>query len=162
MKQRSNLSLALSTLFFTALQPGLVAGYFPWLIAKDDYIQKLAQPFGLQQHLGIAIGAVGFVIMMSCIVRFAVEGMGTLSPADPTTRLVVKGLYKYSRNPMYVGVMGLLIGESAFTQSSSLWMYSIIIFAAFNTYVVFFEETRLKRDFGKEYGEYCEHVRRWL
>ncbi|HWA35237.1 MAG TPA: hypothetical protein VG737_13950, partial [Cyclobacteriaceae bacterium] len=83
MKKRSAVSLALSTVFFTALQPGLVAGYFPWLLAKEGLLQKLAQPFGLQQHLGIVIGAVGFVIMMSCIVRFAVEGMGTLSPADP-------------------------------------------------------------------------------
>src|ERR1043165_1790670 len=98
MKQRSAFSLALSTIFFTALQPGLVTGYFPWLIAKEGFVEKLTQPFGLQQHLGIAIGVVGFVIMMSCIVRFAVEGMGTLSPADPTTRLVIRGLYKYSRN----------------------------------------------------------------
>ncbi len=162
MKQRSALSLALSTLFFTALQPGLVTGYFPWLIARESFLEKLTQPFGLQQHLGIAVGAVGFVIMMSCIVRFSAEGMGTLSPADPTTRLVIGGLYKYSRNPMYVGVMGLLVGESTFTQSSPLWIYSILIFSAFNFYIIFFEEPRLKRDFGNEYGEYCERVRRWL
>src|SRR4051794_26027481 len=104
MKKRSALSLTFSAMFFTALQPGMVAGYFPWLIGKEGFLQKLAQPFGTQQHLGILIGAVGFVIMMSCIVRFAVEGMGTLSPADPTKRLVIRGLYKYSRNPMYVGV----------------------------------------------------------
>jgi protein-S-isoprenylcysteine O-methyltransferase Ste14 len=162
MKSRSAFSLILSTIFFTALQPGIVAGYFPWLVSKDSFLQKFAQPFGLQQHLGIVIGAVGFVIMMGCIVRFAVEGMGTLSPADPTKRLVIRGLYKYSRNPMYVGVMGLLIGESVFTQSSPLWIYSIVIFSAFNIYIIFFEEPRLRRDFGKEYGEYCERVRRWM
>jgi protein-S-isoprenylcysteine O-methyltransferase Ste14 len=162
MKSRSALSLALSTIFFTALQPGLVAGYFPWLIARDDFQGRLAQPFGLQQYLGIVIGMLGFVIMMICIARFAMEGMGTLSPADPTKRLVIRGLYKYSRNPMYIGVTGLLVGESVFTQSSALWMYSIIVFAMFNLYIVFFEEPRLKRDFGKEYGDYCAAVRRWL
>lgn len=162
MNTRSAFSLALSNLIFTILQPGLVAGYFPWLIGREEFIYRIEQPFSTQQHLGIGISAVGFAIMISCIVRFAVEGKGTLSPADPTKRLVIKGLYTYSRNPMYVGVMGLLIGESVFTQSSVLWVYSILIFAAFNLYIVFFEEPRLRRDFGKEYGEYCAKVRRWM
>jgi protein-S-isoprenylcysteine O-methyltransferase Ste14 len=75
-------------------------------------------------------------------------GKGTLSPADPTKKLVVKGLYRFSRNPMYVGVTMMLVGESIFFQSTALWTYSLIIFIAFNIFILFFEEPRLLDDFG--------------
>src|SRR5215475_4678777 len=117
-------SLLLRNLFFTVIHPGLVAGLFPYWILNG----KIYEPFrkGLQfiHYLGISVFLIGLVIMLSCILRFAFEGRGTLSPADPTKRLVTHGLYKFSRNPMYVGVMLILIGESIFYQSVSLGYYS--------------------------------------
>lgn len=104
----------------------------------------------------------GFFIMLICIVRFATEGKGTLSPIDPTKKLVVKGLYNYSRNPMYVGVILLLVGEAFFWQSLMLAGYSTLVFIGFNLFIIFHEEPRLKRDFKDEYKAYCEKVRRWI
>lgn len=100
--------------------------------------------------------------MFHCIVRFAIDGLGTLSPADPTKRLVTFGLYRFSRNPMYVGVMMILLGEVVFTQSAYLLFYSIGIFVLFNLFIVYREEPRLKKDFGQDYETYRKTVRRWI
>ena len=100
--------------------------------------------------------------MLECIFRFAVEGRGTLSPADPTKKLVIRGLYRFSRNPMYIGVMMILIGEAIFFQSKNLWIYLLFIFLAFNLFVLLVEEPRFRKDFGKDYYKYCKEVRRWF
>ena len=156
------LSLFLRNLFFTLLQPGLVAGLFPYWILNKKISELFKGPFNWHHYVAAFIFLVGFVIMIHCIIRFAVEGLGTLSPADPTKRLVIKGLYKYSRNPMYIGVMLMLIGEAWFFQSSSLWWYALFVFLAFNLFVMLVEEPRLRRDFGQEYTEYCKRVGRWI
>ncbi len=104
----------------------------------------------------------GFLILMSCILRFATEGKGTISPIDPTKNLVAKGLYRYSRNPMYVGVMLLLLGEAVFWQSLFLAGYAAVVFIGFNLFIIIHEEPRLKRDFGTEYELYFQKVRRWF
>jgi protein-S-isoprenylcysteine O-methyltransferase Ste14 len=122
----------------------------------------LIKPFELNSYIGIIIFIVGLVVMLSCIARFAIEGRGTLSPADPTKRLVIHGLYKYSRNPMYLGVMLILIGESIFFNSTQLWLYSFFVFICFNLFVLLVEEPRLRRDFSSEYEEYCRKVGRWF
>jgi protein-S-isoprenylcysteine O-methyltransferase Ste14 len=106
--------------------------------------------------------AFGLIITLRCILQFALEGKGTLSPIDPTKRLVVRGLYRYSRNPMYVGVMMILIGEAIVTQSATLWIYLAIIFIAFQLFIMLHEEPRLRKDFGQEYLVYCGKVRRWF
>jgi len=100
--------------------------------------------------------------MVICIYEFAVFGKGTLSPLDPTKRLVVRGLYRYSRNPMYVGVMLMLIGEAIFAASIPLLIYLVLVFIGFNLFILLHEEPRLKRDFAEEYAEYCKKVRRWI
>ena len=86
----------------------------------------------------------------------------TLSPADPTKRLVTRGLYKFSRNPIYVGVMMILIGEAIFFQSYDLWVYLLFTFVSLNLFVMLIEEPRLRKDFGEGYYQYCQKVRRWL
>jgi protein-S-isoprenylcysteine O-methyltransferase Ste14 len=159
---QNRVSLALRNLFFTVLQPGIVAGAIPWFITKKDIGDSLPNAFLFRHYVGIVIFLVGLVIMFHCIIRFAIEGFGTLSPADPTKRLVISGLYKFSRNPMYVGVMMILIGEVIFSLSVSLLIYSIGIFILFNLFIVYREEPRLRRDFGKEYDEYITKVRRWI
>ena len=100
--------------------------------------------------------------MVDCIARFATQGKGTLSPADPTKKLVVTGLYRYSRNPMYIGVLLILAGEMVFFQSLYLALYLLIIFAVFNLFVLLIEEPRLKKDFGEEYRIYANNVKRWI
>ena len=157
-------SLFIRNLVFTILQPGLVAGLIPyWIVgnnANDIFVQQLMQR-GLH-YSGALLFLIGFAIMLHCIISFAVQGRGTLSPVDPTLRLVVTGLYKFSRNPMYIGVILMLIGEAIFFRSVDLWIYSLVVFVAFNIFILLVEEPRLRRDFGEEYKRYCEKVRRWI
>ena len=156
------LSLLLRNLFFTIIQPGLVAGLFPYWILGDKIKKVFSCDFQFYQYLGATLFLIGLVIMLECIIRFAIEGRGTLSPADPTKKLVTKGLYRFSRNPMYVGVMLILIGEAVFFESYSLWIYLLCIFLAFNLFIFLIEEPRLRKDFGVEYEQYCKKVRRWI
>lgn len=156
------LSLFFRNFFFTLLQPGMVAGLFPYLILREKVKPTLDELFGLPQYFGSIIFFFGLIIMIKTIVQFALEGKGTLSPADPTKKLVIKGLYRFSRNPMYIGVMAMLIGEAIFFEAGIFWLYVIFIGLAFNLFILFVEEPRLKRDFGEEYENYKAHVRRWI
>ncbi|MEW4922300.1 isoprenylcysteine carboxylmethyltransferase family protein [Algibacter sp. 2305UL17-15] len=156
------LSLFIRNLLFTILQPGLVAGLIPLWITGFRINNLFGKVWQLHHYIGIIVFLIGFVIMLWCIISFAIKGRGTLSPADPTKRLVVAGLYKFSRNPMYVGVTLILIGEAIFFQSVELWIYLLLVFITFNIFVILIEEPRLRNDFGEEYQRYCEKVRRWI
>jgi len=162
MKHRRTGSLLISSLFFTILQPGLVAGLIPYWILGSRVREVVTSSYGMGQYWGMLLFFIGLFILIECIFRFAFEGRGTLSPADPTKRLVGKGLYKFSRNPMYVGVTSMLIGEALFFEAGQFWYYVIGIALIFNLFILWVEEPRLKRDFGEEYNQYCRQVRRWL
>ena len=156
------LSLLLRNLFFTILQPGIVAGLIPYWLVRGSIHHAFEKPLYSWQFLSILVFIFGVYLMLDCIFRFAIKGRGTLSPADPTKKLVISGWYRYSRNPMYVGVMMILLGESMFFKSTSLWIYSFMVMTAFTLFTMFVEEPRLRRDFGEEYADYCKKVRRWL
>jgi protein-S-isoprenylcysteine O-methyltransferase Ste14 len=155
-------SLFLRNLFFTILQPGIVAGLVPFLMIRYESKGDILDTIGLSHLVGGMIFLIGFLLMMTCIINFAVKGKGTISPADPTKRLVTAGPYVFSRNPMYVGVMLILIGEAIFFQSFQVWRYLFFTFIAFNLFIMLREEPRLRRDFGEEYIDYCKRVRRWI
>ena len=155
-------SLLLRNIIFTILQPGIVAGLIPYLILRLKTNDLFAQQLRAYHYFGSLIFLLGFIIMLICIRSFAIIGKGTLSPADPTERLDITGFYKFSRNPMYVGVLLILIGEVIFFQSHLLIIYLLSIFTAFNIFILLIEEPRLRKDFGKEYREYCKKVRRWI
>jgi protein-S-isoprenylcysteine O-methyltransferase Ste14 len=157
-----SMSLFLRNLFFTILQPGVVAGLIPFLLVRKNLENTFAGSFHARHYVGMVVCLAGIGITLHCIANFAIHGRGTLSPAAPTKRLVISGLYKFSRNPMYVGVMLMLAGEAIFTQSVNLWVYSTGVFTAFNLFIVFREEPRLKKDFGTSYHAYCKTVRRWI
>jgi protein-S-isoprenylcysteine O-methyltransferase Ste14 len=89
-------------------------------------------------------------------------GRGTLAPFDPPERLVVRGLYRYMRNPMYVGVLIMLLGEALFFESLALLWYAVIWFGVINVVVVAYEEPTLRGDFGESYDLYCRTVHRWV
>jgi len=155
-------SLVFRNILFTILQPGVVGALLPYRILNNQFSETLKHTLRSFQYVSIFIFAVGIVILFYCIGLFAVKGKGTLSPVDPTKKLVVTGLYKFSRNPMYIGGMLMLIGEAIFFSSVSLWIYTAIVFVAFYLFIVFHEEPRLKREFGAEYEKYLKEVRRWL
>lgn len=156
------LSLFIRNLLFTILQPGLVAGLIPLWITGIRINNIFDEVWQLHHYIGTIAFLIGFVIMLWCIISFAVIGRGTLSPVDPTKKLVISGLYYFSRNPMYVGVVLILIGEAIFFQSANLWFYSLFVFVGFHLFAVYIEEPRLRKDFGEEYNLYCQKVRRWI
>lgn len=156
------MSLFIRNLFFTILQPGLVAGLIPLWIAGVRLNDIFDEDWQLHHFFGTIAFLIGFLIMLWCIISFAVKGQGTLSPVDPTKRLVISGLYYFSRNPMYVGVILILIGEAILFQSTNLWGYLLFVFVLFHIFVIYVEEPRLKKDFGEEYDIYCQKVRRWI
>ena len=156
------LSLFIRNLLFTILQPGLVAGLIPLWITGFRINSIFDEVWQLHHYVGTIAFLIGFVIMLWCIISFAVKGRGTLSPVDPTKKLVITGLYKLSRNPMYVGVLMILIGEVIFFQSYQLLIYLLLVFSAFNIFILLIEEPRLRKDFGEEYNLYCQKVRRWI
>ncbi|HUR80686.1 MAG TPA: isoprenylcysteine carboxylmethyltransferase family protein [Thermoanaerobaculia bacterium] len=112
----------------------------------------------------IALMVVGGAIMLWCVWEFAWTGRGTPAPWDPPRGLVIKGLYRYVRNPMYVGMAVFLIGEAiALPQVRNSMLILLAVLAIIVTaFVMLYEEPTLRRLFGDEYLEYCRHVRRWI
>ena len=149
--------LFLKNLVFTLVVPGTVAGYLPWLIAGDKAVGSA----------GIVVTALtlfllGGAIYLWCLWDFATFGRGTPAPVDAPRRLVVRGLYRYTRNPMYVGVLTVILGWAALFQAFSLLLYALAVGAGFHLFVVRYEEPHLRKIFAAEYGNYCSQVGRWL
>ena len=119
------------------------------------------EAIGRYQVAGIIVGLLGSVIALWCILTFAFIGRGTPAPFDPPRQLVVRGPYRYVRNPMYIGAGIALIGAGSFYQSPALLVYAGILFLAVHLFVVGYEEPTLQRTFGSEYEDYCRQVRRW-
>lgn len=153
-------SLALRNIFFTILQPGLVTVLIPWLLVNNIFDRAL-HPANLGVA-GLVLIMGGWAVLLACIYQFARDGRGTLSPLDPTKKLVAVGLYKYSRNPMYVAVTIILAGECLLTESLLLIYYTFVVFITFNIFIHLHEEPRMKKDFGDSYLTYKKQVRRWL
>jgi protein-S-isoprenylcysteine O-methyltransferase Ste14 len=153
--------LALRSLFFAIVVPGTVAVLIPYLIVSRGGA-SIAGPWTPLHLLSLVTMAVGAAILVRCIWDFAAKGRGTLAPIDPPKQLVVQGLYRYVRNPMYLGVLLLLLGQSAFFQSVALLQYTLAWFIVVNLIVVFYEEPSLRRRFGDSYERYFLSVHRWL
>src|SRR6266849_3486457 len=113
--------LAIRSAVATALLPGVVAGFLPWRYFGVGAARLDAgDPI---QLLGLLMIVAGVLLLLACIFEFARSGKGTLAPVDPPRELVVRGLYRYVRNPMYVGVFGMLLGEAFLFASLSLLFY---------------------------------------
>jgi len=112
--------------------------------------------------LGLVAIALGAALLGTCIWEFARSGRGTLSPVDPPRDLVVRGLYRYVRNPMYLSVTVIVLGEVPLSGSHPLLLYWAIWFVAVNLFVIGYEEPNLRRRFGASYERYTQNVRRWL
>ncbi|NUQ11048.1 MAG: isoprenylcysteine carboxylmethyltransferase family protein [Gemmatimonadaceae bacterium] len=152
--------LTLRSLFWTFTCPGVVAGFIPWFyLGVGDAAIDWSDPLHL---LGIAMVATGVALLGACIVDFARRGRGTLSPVDPPTVLVVAGLYRHVRNPMYLSVLTILLGQIIITRSLQLLGYAALFFALANLFVIGYEERALRRRFGESYDTYRRSVGRWL
>jgi protein-S-isoprenylcysteine O-methyltransferase Ste14 len=151
--------LAARSLLWTVLLPGVFAGYVPW---RYFGIARVRPPFTITQLMGLLCIAAGALLLAACIIEFARRGRGTLSPADPPQHLVVAGLYRYVRNPMYLSVTTIVLGEALWARSTALAVYWSVWFLSAHLFVVAYEEPILRARFGSSYDEYTRHVRRWI
>lgn len=149
--------LLLKNLLFTVIVPGTVAVWVPLWIGAGSSAASGPSRFG-----GAALLALGVAIYAWCVWDFATFGRGTPAPIDAPKRLVVRGLYHWTRNPMYVGVLCVILGQALWFVSGALLLYALGVAACFASFVRFYEEPTLRRLFGAEYGEYCQRVGRWL
>jgi protein-S-isoprenylcysteine O-methyltransferase Ste14 len=149
--------LVLKNLIFTLVVPGTVAVYVPWLIARG-------QPVGSLAHVltSSVLVLLGGAIYLWCLWDFAFFGRGTPVPIDPPRRLVVRGPYRYTRNPMYLGVLTAILGWAVLFRSLPLVLYAFAVGVVFHLFVVFYEEPRLRRAFEADYEYYSARVGRWL
>lgn len=153
--------LLLRAVFFTLLMPGAVLILIPWLLLRGQPSPNV-RVVDFPGVLGFLFMAVGAGVLLYCIRDFAVSGRGTLAPVDPPRKLVRVGLYRHVRNPMYLGVVLVLVGESIFFESRVLSFYATIMALVFHLFVVLFEEPGLRALFGHDYEKYRASVPRWI
>ncbi|MCX5740510.1 MAG: isoprenylcysteine carboxylmethyltransferase family protein [Proteobacteria bacterium] len=153
-------SIALRSLLFTFLVPGTVGGYLPWSILHATGATLSGSP--AWRWLGLIPLLLGLATYVWCVADFALTGRGTPAPIDPPKELVVRGLYRVTRNPMYLGVLSVIAGESWLFGSAPLAFYTFVVFACFHCFVVGYEEPTLRRSFEGAYQRYCAAVPRWL
>jgi protein-S-isoprenylcysteine O-methyltransferase Ste14 len=134
--------------------------FLPARILAWSGIAQPADP-ALPQLIGACLGAAGAALALWCILTFAFVGKGTPAPFDPPRRLVVRGPYRFVRNPMYVGAGLALFGAALVYRSWALAGYGALFLLAMNGFVLLYEEPTLRRAFGEDYQAYCGRVRRW-
>lgn len=149
---------ALKSLLFLIVAPGVVAGYIPLaLLRRGAQIET-----GFFAYLAFPLWTIGGIILLWSFWNFLTQGRGTPAPIDPPKELVATGFYRYVRNPMYVGVLAMILGHFLWFGYWNLLIYTIIVFFAFHTFVTYYEEPTLKSNFGAAYEEYRKKVPRWI
>ena len=149
---------ALKSLLFLIVAPGMVAGYIPLvLLRRGSQVET-----GFLAYLAIPLWLSGGAILLWSFWNFLIEGRGTPAPIDPPKELVVTGFYRYVRNPMYFGVLLILIGYFLWFGFWSLLVYTAFAFIATHLFVTLYEEPTLKKKFGKSYEDYLKQVPRWI
>ena len=145
-----------SALFF-AIAPGLMGGLVPWWLtgweAKDTRAPLVV--------LGAVLIAAGLAVLVQAFVRFVVEGIGTPAPVAPTEHLVVGGLYRHVRNPMYMAVTAIIVGQALVLGRPALLLYAAAFVAVTAAFARWFEEPDLRQRFGAEYDAYRRAVPGW-
>ena len=147
-------------IIYATLFIGLLFIYLPGrLLAWSGVIRPAV--IEAPQIAGMIICAAGTAIAFWCIFAFVFVGRGTPAPFDPPRRLVIRGPYRFVRNPMYIGAMVTLLGVALFYRSLSILIYACLFFLATHLFVILYEEPKLRQLFGSEYEAYCRRVSRW-
>jgi protein-S-isoprenylcysteine O-methyltransferase Ste14 len=153
----SRIRAAAGSLVFLVLAPGVVAGVVPWALTGWDS----TDPPAALVALGAVLLAAGVAVLLHAFARFVFEGIGTPAPLAPTERLVVGGLYRHVRNPIYVAVAATIIGQAALLGRPTLLLYAALFMASVATFVRLYEEPVLTQRFGAEYEAYRAGVPAW-
>ncbi|MFZ0852059.1 MAG: isoprenylcysteine carboxylmethyltransferase family protein [Hyphomicrobiaceae bacterium] len=154
-------SAVLGTSIFFVVAPFLAAGIIPWWITRWQF----RPPFlGLEltRAIGVVLIVAGVPGIVDSFARFALQGLGTPAPVAPPQKLVVTGLYRYVRNPMYVSVLAIVLGQALLFGDWRLMVYAALFWLACHAYVILYEERTLQRKFGAEYDAFRAMVPRWI
>jgi protein-S-isoprenylcysteine O-methyltransferase Ste14 len=146
---------------FLALAPGTVAGLVPWWISHWHVETPMPGWLPLRLLGGLLICA-GLPVLVDSFARFALQGLGTPAPLFPAKHLVVTGLYRFVRNPMYVAVASLILGQGLLLGNLRVLEYGALVWLAFHLFVLAYEEPVLRASFGPEYEHFCAAVPRWV
>lgn len=149
------------SMVFLVVAPGTVAGLVPFWISRGQARRPFLGFAGFRA-VGVALIALGAAMLVESFARFALRGRGTPAPVAPTAHLVVTGLYRHVRNPMYVAVLSIVLGQALLLGARELLGYAALLWLAFHVFVVGYEEPTLRRTFGAEYESFRANVPRWI
>ncbi len=149
--------LLAKNVLFTVVVPGSVGVYVPLLLTRGRPTAS-----GILLAAALLVLAVGAAIYGWCVWDFAHVGRGTPLPIDAPKQLVCRGLYRHTRNPMYVGVLTVILGWALLFRAPALVVYALVVWSCFHAVIVAYEEPHLRREFGDGYIQYCARVGRWL
>lgn len=158
---RSVAVAVIGSLIWLVIAPGLIAGYLPWAITRWRVEPPLLW-VGATRWLGALLILLGLPILLEAFARFALYGRGTPAPVLPPERLVVRGFYRRVRNPMYVAVVALILGQALLFGEAQLLALGAVVWLVFHVFVRAYEEPTLRRRFGPDYLAYCAAVPRWI
>jgi protein-S-isoprenylcysteine O-methyltransferase Ste14 len=152
---------ALGTAMFLLLAPGTVAGLIPWWLCRWRMHAGFPGLAALRVPGALLISA-SLIVLLEAFVRFAGKGLGTPAPIYPTRHLVVTGSYRYVRNPMYIAVSALVLGQGLLFGSLPVLAYGLAVWLGTHLFVLFYEEPALKRAFPRDYAAFTANVPRWI
>jgi protein-S-isoprenylcysteine O-methyltransferase Ste14 len=155
------IAAAAGSAIFFGLAPGVVAGLIPWWLTRwqPDELGGFGVPVRVA---GATLIVAGTIVLLHAFGRFVHEGLGTPAPVAPTEHLVVGGLYRYVRNPMYLAVVATIVGQALVIGRLGLLWYAAAVFVVIALFVRGYEEPTLSQQFGDEYAQYRAEVRRWV
>jgi protein-S-isoprenylcysteine O-methyltransferase Ste14 len=160
VERRRRTAAAAGSAVFFALAPGVVAGVVPWLLT--GWRARALPAWWLPLRVaGVVLLVAGAGVLVHAFARFVTEGIGTPAPVAPTQELVVGGLYRYVRNPMYLAVLAAIVGQALVLGRLVLLPYAALVAAAFVAFVHWYEEPTLDEQFGARYQAYRRAVPGW-
>jgi protein-S-isoprenylcysteine O-methyltransferase Ste14 len=151
----------LGSVIFLLIAPVTVVGWIPYWISRWQ-MQLDFGDFTILRVVGVVLILAGVPVLLDSFARFAIQGLGTPAPVFPTRNLVVQGLYRYVRNPMYVALLLVVTGQALFFGNLHLLEYGAIVWLFTHLFVVLYEEPKLRATFDDEYKTFCAHVPRWI
>ena len=150
----------LGSAVFLVIAPGTLGGFAPWWISRNGAdVTSWGWPVRI---LGVVLVVAGAGVLLDSFVRFAWQGLGTPAPVFPTRHLIVTGLYRYVRNPMYLAVLSVILGQGLLLGNTSVLGYAVLVAFGFHLFVLLYEEPTLRHTYGDEYERFCTNVRRWI
>jgi protein-S-isoprenylcysteine O-methyltransferase Ste14 len=151
----------IGSIVFLFVAPGIVAGVIPWAISGYQLEPPLLG-FEPLRWIGVALLILGAILLIETFSRFALQGLGTPAPIAPTKTLVVTGSYRFVRNPMYVAVVSLILGQALWFGSVGTLIWGVVVWLTVHAFVLAYEEPTLSSIYGVQYDRYRANVRRWI